>query len=115
MTIREQIEKTIGHYRRNLKVTTVMFLLGNLGMVVLLGSESCLSFGAPNSTWSLVVLVAVGLLYGGGGLGIFAFDLLMRLTAKCPKCNKRFRTLRKDWTFCPFCGTNFEQVLEENR
>ena len=115
MTIREQIEKKTGRYRRDLKITTAMFLLGTAGMIILLESESHLSFGAPKPTWMLVLLGAVVLLYGFGGLGTFAFALLMGLTAKCPRCSKRFRTLRKDWAFCPFCGSDFNQVIEDER
>ena len=112
MTVREQIEKKTGRYRRNSKITTAMFLLGAVGMIFLLESESHLSYGDPKPTWMLVLLGTVVLLYGVGGLGTFAFTLLMRLTVKCPKCNKRYRTLRKDWDFCPFCGSDFNQVIE---
>ena len=115
MTIREQIEKRTGHYRRDLKITFAMFLLGTVGMIILLESESLLSFGTPKPTWMWILLGFVVVLYGVGGLGTFAFALLMGWTAKCPKCSKRFRTLRKDWAFCPFCSTSFDQVLEGNR
>jgi len=115
MTSREQIEKRTGRYRRDLKIATALFLLGTVGMIILLESESHLSFGEPKPTWMLVLLGAVVFLYGFGGLGTLAFTLLIGLTAKCPKCHKRFRTLRKDWSFCPFCGSDFNQVIEDER
>jgi uncharacterized membrane protein YczE len=115
MTIREHIEKRTGHYRRDVKVTFSLFLLGTAGMIILLASESLLKFGTPKPTWMWVLLGLSVILYGVGGLGAIAFALLMGWTAKCPKCNRRFRTLRKDWSFCPFCGANFDQLLEEKR
>jgi len=104
----------MGRYRRDLKITTAMFLFGTVGMIILLESESHLSIDSTKPTWMLILLGVVVVLYGFGGLGTFAFALLMGLTAKCPKCNKRFRALRKDWAFCPFCGTDFDQILEDD-
>lgn len=115
MTIREQIDKKTGRYRRDLKITTAMFLLGTVGMIILLECESHLNFGAPKPTWMLIGLGVVAVLYGFGFYGTIVFGMLHRFKAKCPKCNKRFRTLRKDWAFCPFCGSDFNQVIEDER
>ena len=115
MTIREQIDKQTGHYKRDKKITTVMFLLGTVGMIFIVESESRLSFGAPKPTWMLILLGVIAVLYGLGFFGTIVFSLLLRFIAKCPICDRRFRTLHKDWAFCPFCGTDFVQALEERR
>jgi len=115
MTIREQIERRTRHYARDLKVTMVMFVLGNVGMFFLLESDRLMSSVSPRSPWMFIPFGVVAVLYGGGGFGALVFTLLLALTARCPNCSRRFRTLRKDWDFCPFCGTGFDQVLEGRR
>jgi len=112
MTIREQIEKKTERHRRALKITTAMFLLGSVGILFILESEHPLSIDSPKPTWMFIVLGLIAVLYGFGFYGAIVFGLLLRLKAKCPKCKKRFRTLRKDWAFCPFCGSDFNQVIE---
>jgi len=113
MTIREQIQKRTGHYSRDVKIMIAMMVTGTIGLFLLLESDIHLSLDSGTPIWMFMLCGIVIVLYGVGGLGTFAFSLLLALTAKCPKCNRRFRTLRKDWTFCPFCGINFDHDREK--
>jgi len=113
MTIREQIDKHTRHYNRDLKISIVMFLLGTAGVIFLLENDLFKNGDPVNSTWVSILIGIIVVLYGFGGLGIFAFAILRGLTAQCPKCSNRFRTLIKDWRFCPFCGVDFTQTLKE--
>jgi hypothetical protein len=113
MTIREKIEKQTGHYSRDLKIASVMLVLGTIGVIVLLCFDPFAKGDQGNPVWKIICVGSCAVLYGLGQLGVCAFTMLHALTAKCPTCGKRFRALRKDWRFCPFCGIDFSQPLEE--
>lgn len=108
MTLRDQIEKQTKRYRRDLKISFILFIIGAIassgmiGMIPSGGSYESIPVGR------LILGVAIASSYGIGGLGVLAFGILLSITAKCPKCGKRFRTHRKDWNHCPFCGVNFD-------
>lgn len=113
MTIREKIEKQTGHYNRDLRISLVLLMLGAVGLMVLILFNPLAKNDQIYSVWSAMCVGSAAVLYGLGGFGAFAFTILHGLTAKCPTCNKRFRTLRKDWKFCPFCGIDFSQPLRD--
>ena len=113
MTIREKIEKQTGHYDMDLRISLVMFVLGAIGVMVLLLFDPFAKTDQRNPVWKAIAVGSVAVLYGLGGFGAFAFTVLHGLTAKCPACNRRFRALRKDWRFCPFCGIDFSQPLKD--
>ena len=110
MIIREYLDRREHPYKRDKIICLAIFITSAIAILVLIRTNSS-DIYEGDLGWHFWALLAFGILYLLGFIGLATAEIMRIIRIRCPKCNKRIRTRTKHWRYCPLCGVDFESEV----